>query len=70
MYWTSVITNNATNELYLSGYTWTMTPFTGLIDLRSNISNIAAKFSLSKMSYIWIKAYLPDISTSNSIAIN
>ena len=59
MLWKSVITNNATDALYLSGSTYTMIPFFTFTGQYLNFNNaiIAAKYSLVTKSYEWIKAY-------------
>ena len=56
MYWKSITTNSGRDALYLSGYTYTMTPFS---IISTEITTVAAKYSLQTMSYIWIKAYYP-----------
>ena len=39
-----------------------------LFDNSDSGTNIAAKYSLQTMSYVWIKAYSPEFCCSNSIA--
>ena len=70
MKWTSVIANKATDALYLSGWTYTMTPFSTDQSLINNSAIIAAKFSFVTMSYDWIKAYPYPLYSLSSIALN
>ena len=70
MYWTSIITNSATDAVYLSGNTLTMIPFSNLSTLSNYRVTIAAKYSLQTKSYIWVKAYSPYWCCGSSIALN
>ena len=67
MRWRSVITNAATDTLYLSGYTWSMTYFSSS---DTGSATFAAKYSLQTMSYVWIKAYTPCLSDVSIAALN